>query len=176
MTEKLLSELPDKNDIDRFWDTVELPHQEEDANYPLVNPVVASEWFAKKTTDIAYYGGLAEILTEQIENLKVHRRRKEVEFAKFRRRILANVYDKITKSADKEIQAAFLLKAAREAGKEAELDQLEEELEQIVRQIEVREPRRDQLYARLKSMKESQDAARQYLDYNKLEMRIQQRV
>src|SRR4051812_44920862 len=118
MDEKLLVDKPSKIDIDLFWDSVELPQQNEDQDFPLVNSVVAAEWFAKKTSDIAYLNGLAEILTEEIENLKVHKRRKEAAFGKFRRGLLADNYDKITKSADKEIQAAFLLKIARESSKD----------------------------------------------------------
>lgn len=175
MDEKLLVDNPSKIDIDLFWDSVELPQQDEDKDFPLVNSVVAAEWFAKKTSDIAYLNGLAEILTEEIENLKVHKRRKETSFARFRRRLLANNYDKITKSADKEIQSAFLLKIAQEdKNEETRLLRFEDELEEVTKQIEVREPRRDQLHARLKALKDSQDAARQYLDFNKLEMRLNQ--
>jgi hypothetical protein len=175
MDEKLLVDNPSKIDIDLFWDSVELPQQDEDKDFPLVNSVVAAEWFAKKTSDIAYLNGLAEILTEDIENLKVHKRRKETTFARFRRRLLADHYDKITKSADKEIQAAFLLKISKESRIDYEaLLKFEDDLEEINRAIEVREPRRDQLHARLKALRDSQDAARQYLDFNKLEMRLGQ--
>lgn len=173
MDEKLLVDTPSKIDIDLFWDSVELPQQDEDKDFPLVNSVVAAEWFAKKTSDIAYLNGLAEILTEEIENLKVHKRRKETTFARFRRRLLADHYDKITKSADKEIQAAFLLKISKESKIDHEaLFKFEDDLEEITKQIEVREPRRDQLHARLKALRDAQDAARQYLDFNKLEMRL----
>jgi hypothetical protein len=118
-----------------------------------VNSVVAAEWFAKKTSDIAYLNGQAEILTEEIENLKVHKRRKETSFARFRRRLLADHYDKITKSADKEIQAAFLLKISKESRIDYEaLLKFEDDLEEINRAIEVREPRRDQLHAPTKGV------------------------
>jgi hypothetical protein len=175
LDENLIVPQVTQEEINPFWDGVELPHQTEDTEFPLVNSVVAAEWFAKKTSDIAYLNGQAEILTEEIENLKVHKRRKETSFARFRRKLLADHYDKITKSADKEIQAAFLLKIARETELGLlRLETFEEELEEITRQIEVREPRRDQFHTRLKALRDSQDAARQYLDFNKLEMRLGQ--
>jgi hypothetical protein len=170
--QRVLYDLPSDFRADEFWLRVELPFQAEDDEVQFVNPVVAAEWFAQKTQDIAYLNGLAEAIEEEVANLKVHRRRAEHAFAKFRRRLLASNYAGITKSADKEIQAAFLLKIAEQQGKLDELETHEEEIEQIVRMIEVREPRRDQFYARLKAIKDSVESAKQYLDFSKLEMRL----
>lgn len=172
MPENLLFLFAEEPHTDAFWKTVELPFQEDDQQFQFVNPVAAAEWFAKKTSDISYLNGLAEILEEEIANLKVHLRRKDEKLGRFRRKLLANAYDRVSKSASTEIQNAFVLKLAEDEGKGVEFCSLEEDREELVRSIEVREPRRNQLYARLKAIRDAQDAARQYLDYNKLEQRL----
>lgn len=172
MPENLLFKFPEGTQSDEFWKTVELPFQTDDRNFQFVNPVAAAEWFAKKTSDISFLNGMAELLEEEIANLKVHLRRKDEELNKLRRRLLSGAYDKISKSASTEILNAFVLTLAEAGGKGIKLTELEDQKEEIVKSIEVREPRRNQLYARLKAIRDSQDAARQYLDYNKLEQRL----
>jgi hypothetical protein len=172
MPDNLLFTFTQEPQTDTFWKTVELPFQTDDQNFQFVNPVAAAEWFAKKTSDISFLNGLAEILEEEIANLKVHLRRKDEEIGRLRRRLLANAYDRIAKSAGTEILNSFVLKLAEDDSKGPQLAKMEEEKEELVRSIEVREPRRNQLYARLKAIRDAQDAARQYLDYNKLEQRL----
>src|SRR3954467_10046234 len=110
MPENLLFTFPQEPQTDAFWKTVELPFQTDDRNFQFVNPVAAAEWFAKKTSDISFLNGLAEILEEEIANLKVHLRRKDEEIGRVRRRLLANAYDRIAKSAGTEILNSFVLK------------------------------------------------------------------
>lgn len=173
MPDNLLFTFPEGTQSDQFWKTVELPFQTDDRDFQFVNPVAAAEWFAKKTSDISYLNGMAELLEEEIANLKVHLRRKDEDLSRLRRKLLAGAYDRVSKSASTEILNAFVLKLAQDEGRGPKMTELEEEKEDIVRSIEVREPRRNQLYARLKAIRDSQDAARQYLDYNKLEQRLQ---
>jgi hypothetical protein len=165
--------VPDDNQIDPFWAEVKLPFQADDKEFEFTNDVVTAEWFAKNTETIAHLSGLAEVLEEEIANLHVHLRRKEYFLTRVKNRLLAKNYTKITKSADKSIQDAFVRYQVTEEGKEAEYEMMEQEIEDIRRMIEVREPRRDQLYSRLKALRDSQESARHYLDHAKLEKRLQ---
>lgn len=173
MPDNLLHPTPEIKNV--FWNIVELPFQDEDTELQFTNPVVTAEWFAKLTHTIADLGGKAETLEEEIANLKVHLRRAESDLSRFRRTILADSYSKITKSADKIVQDAFVLLMSKELGRDKELSTLENDVEDLRQQIEVREPRKDQLYTRLKILKDSEDAAKQYLDHEKLQMRMTQR-
>lgn len=166
--------VPEDSSVDPFWQGVRLPFQEDDREFEFVNDVVTAEWFAKNTETIAHLSGLAEVLEEDIANLYVHLRRKEYDFSKFKNRLLSENYGKITKSADKVIQEAFLRHLVADDEKlSTEMDALENEIEHIRRLIEVREPRRDQLYSRLRALRDSQESAKHYLDHAKLEKRLQ---
>ncbi len=149
-----------------------MPQQSEDPELEFTNRVVTAEWFAQQTQVIAELGGKAEVLDEEIANLQVHLRRKERELQNVRLSILARCYGKITKSADKVVQEAFIRSMAVELKETDTLTKLDLELEDIRQEIEIREPRRDQYYTRLKILKDSQESARQYLDHEKLQTRI----
>jgi chaperonin cofactor prefoldin len=167
--DKLIITTP--TETDPFWEGVVLPHQAEDSEVSFTNPVVTAEWFAEKTSTISELGGQAEAIEEEVANLKIHLRRAESSLSKLKRRILAASYEKITKSADRTIQDAFVIRQAKELGWEEEFNNIEDMLEEIRREIEIREPARDRLYLRLKTLKDSQESARHYLDFEKLEMR-----
>jgi hypothetical protein len=167
-----LVSVPDLDQLDDFWAQVALPHQTEDASFEFTNDVVTAEWFAQKTASIAHLSGLAELLQEEIANLYVYLRREEYALYRFRVKLLSEHYDKLTKSADKEVRDSFIRRMASETGRLAVLEAHEDTINDLRRRIEVREPRRDEFYARLKALQLSQESARQYLDHAKLEKRL----
>lgn len=156
---------------DTFWEDMVIPFQEEDEEFQFANPVVVSQQFVKAIGTASYLGKQAEILTEQIGNLKVTLDRFKRERDKLRRRILANHYKEITKSASSEIQDAFIYKMAQEDGLSKELLEIEAEIEDLTREIEVREPRVDQYKTRLRLLETSMNWGKQYLDFDKLIIR-----
>lgn len=164
---------PTTDQVAAFWEQLPLPHQTDDNALQFTNDIVTAEWFAKNTKVIAELAGLAEVLEEDIANLRVHLRRHEYELYRFKTKVLAQHYDRITKSADRVIQDAFLRRVVAETQQERELSAIEETIEDLRKRIEIREPRRDQLYSRLKALRDAQDSAKQYLDHAKLERRIQ---
>lgn len=156
---------------DDFWKNLVIPFQEEDEEFQFANPVVVGQYFLKAVGTAAYLGEQAESLTEQVGNLRVQLDRKKRDLSKFRRSVLAAYYKEITKSASSEVQDAFIEKKADEMGRLKEMQDLEEEIENLVRELEIREPRLDQYRTRLKLLENSLNWGKQYLDFEKLMIR-----
>jgi hypothetical protein len=170
--EGLIYALPEGVRPDAFWNAVKLPHQTEDPTVDFVNAVVAAEWFAAATATIAEVGGLSEMLEEEIANLKVHKRRAEDDLAVFVRRIKAKHYKAMTKTADRSVQETFVYAMAVDDGTVGVLEELEGRVKDLVKRIEVRTPRLAQFHERMEKLKLAMESTRQYLDYQKLEMRV----
>lgn len=158
-------------DNKKFWSSVTIPFQEEDAQFDFANPVIVQRQFLKLSAESAYLAEQAEVLTEQLANITIKKERKERELRNFRRQIFAKHYSSITKSASSELQDAFILNMARKDGREAELLQLEAEIETLEKELEIRKPRIDQYKARMKVIENLLTWGKQYLDYDKLVMR-----
>jgi hypothetical protein len=158
--------------LSSWWDRVALPTNHEDDSFEFVNRVVAAEWFADKTEDIAKLAQLNEAVLKQIKNFKVAQERLRRQVKTFRRKVLAKHYNQMTKSASPEVQDAFILRCAIEDGEEAELLALEDEIEQLEFEIERRVPFRDMVDTRMKTLQLAMESAKQYLDAEKLEAKI----
>lgn len=153
---------------DGFWERLNIPYQEDNDDFQFVNPVVVARQFVKAVGEATTLGNMAEVLTEQLANLKVQLDRKERELRSFRREVFSKHYKEITRSAGSEIQDAFLRNKAEEDGRLPELLSLEADIESLRKEIEVREPRVDQYRLRLKMMETIMVWGKQYLDYEKL--------
>lgn len=156
---------------DTFWKDFVIPFQEEDGDFQFANPVVVAQYFIRAVGTASFLGHQAEMLTEQIGNLRVKLERAKRDLAKFRRRILSRHYSEITKSASSEIQEAFLHKIIHADGEELEFKRLEDEIEALTKELEIREPRLEQYRARLKVLETSMNWSKQYLDFDKLVIR-----
>jgi hypothetical protein len=156
---------------DKFWEELVIPFQEEDGNFQYANPVVVGQYFIKAVGVAAFLGQQAETLTEQIGNLRVSLDRKKRDLAKVRRKVLSESYKEVKSSASTEVQDAFVHRKAHDLGFGVELETLENEVEALVRELEIREPRLDQYRSRLKLLELSMNWGKQYLDFEKLVIR-----
>lgn len=159
-------------DAPTYWAKLKLPFQIEDDGFQFTNPVVLATKFVEAAGIAAYLGQETEVLTEQLGNLKITLERKRRELASFRRGILAGNYKKITKSASSEIQEAFIYATAKDAGCLVGLMALEADIEQLLQDIESREPRLAQYKHRFKVLELTMGWGKQYLDFEKLVARI----
>jgi hypothetical protein len=158
---------------DPFWSDFVIPFQEEEGDFEFANPIQVQRHFLKATAHAAYLAEQAERESEQMANLEVQKARAERELLKLRRALLASAYSGITKSAGTEIQDAYLLKVARDEGREEDMLRWEGEVEDLLRKLEVRRPRLDKLRHRLKLLEKKADWAKQFLDYEKMLQRIE---
>jgi len=159
---------------DTFWDSIEIPFQELEEDVQFVNPVVVANGFMKAAAQAKALGEKMEVLSEQMANLNIALERKRREMAKLRRDLLAAHYTKITKSAPSEVQEAFLITVANTEGRLPDLLAIEQEIERLTRELEIREPRLNQYKARLRMLETIVGWGKQYVDYDKLLLRLEQ--
>jgi len=158
---------------DNFWEWVAIPFNDEDREFEFVNPVELSERFIEATGIAANYGQITEQWTNELNRLDRERSDIARQIAALRRKILAENYAGITKSAGAEIQDAFVLKCAREMGLEDQLLALEKKHEEVQVKIDTLSARLELLRHRLKVLEKSMDWAREYLNFQKLDMRLE---
>ena len=161
-----------ENKRDPFWDGFEIPFQEEAEDFDFINAVVVSKHFIKAISLSAEAAEKAEVLTIEIANKEVELARIERDLALIRRDLLAENYAGITKSASSEIQEAFILKCATGSKHEQTFRSLEKSREEALRFLEIRKPRLEQLRARLKHIENKMNWAQQYLNFEKILMKV----
>lgn len=154
-----------------FWKDMVIPFQNEDDELQFANLVAVSQHFIKAVGLAAQLGEQAEALTEQLANVTITLERKQRDLSEFRKSILAKHYKRISKSAGKDVQEAFIRAMADEDGREQELIDLDAEIEKLTREIEIRTPRVAQYKARLKMLEMTMGWGKQYLDFEKLIIR-----
>lgn len=156
-----------------FWNSAYVPVDEDwkENGTEFVNPVVVADMFATSTGTAAKLAQEAEVISEKLAKLDYEKGRLARQVAKIRRTIFADHYNKITKSAGAEIQDAFILSMADE-GQKALLLSLEEDIEDRLDKIGRLTPRLERVRYRLKVLERNMDWAKQYLDHEKLQMRI----
>lgn len=161
-----------------FYERVALPFNDEDPNFEFVNDVIASEHFVRLQHLLSKLTERIKDLANEVHNLEIHRNRATREIQKIRKVLFARNYSRITKSADKEIQDAFIFLVASEAGDEilSQLSALEDEVENITREIEIRQPRLNEYRNDMKLIEKVGDYVKQYLDAEKLRMKIENNV
>lgn len=156
-----------------FWDEVTIEFQEEDDGFHFVNPVVMAQYFVKAVGHATQLHRDMEVLKEEVANLTIRKERKQRELAKLRKAIIAANYSESTKSASSEIQDAFVLAKAPSLGKLDELKEIEADIEELIRLIEVREPKIEEIKVRLRALENFTNWGKQYLDFDKLLRRLE---
>lgn len=156
---------------DRFWEALPIPYQEEEEDVQFANPVVVQRHFLRLTRALAQTLGPAEALAEEIATLEGEKAEWQRELARIRRDLLAGSLDRIKKTT-LDMQNAFLLNVARESGREEQLEEAEAEIETREREIARRAPVLEKLRARQKAIEQVMNGGKQYLDMEKLFMKI----
>lgn len=152
---------------EEFWRTSCVPYNDEwqENGLDFVNPVTVADQFIKAAAQASRTAYEAEIIAKHVAEWQDMQDAVEHKLLVLRRKILAENYDKITKSATPEIQNAFILK---HAGKHAtEMQEKENELETIVREIGAWKPYLAKLDKRLRRLERNMDWATQYLNFDK---------
>jgi len=159
---------------DTFWQDMQFPFQDEDDQFQFANLVVVAEQFLRATSTAAALNEQAEVLQEQLANLRIMYERKERQLKILRRNILARNYKQMSKSAGKDVQEAFIVAMAASDGVLQELLDVEQAMEKLQQEIEQREPVLDELRNRLKTLDTIMGWGKQYLDFEKLLLRSSQ--
>lgn len=158
---------------DRFWDALPIPYQTEDGEYDFANPIVVQQHFLRLSKATAIISEKAEQLTKTLSELEDERAEEQYKLGQLRRRLFAANYKLITKSASNEIQDAFILMTARGTDQEDDLLALEERIHELDGEIRRLKPRIERLWTRQKQIQLTIDAGKQYLDYEKKLMHIE---
>ncbi len=156
-----------------FYDLLSVAINEEDDDFEFANRQVVAEHFLRLQQMAAQVVARATALTAEIATLEVHKKRFARELKQIRRQVLAANYAKITKTATPEIQDAFVFLCLQDdPDLLTKFGGLEAELEEVTREIESREPRLTEFKDDLKAIERTAEYCKQYLDYEKLDMRI----
>jgi chromosome segregation ATPase len=163
----------EKQETDSFWGDISVPLNEDwqTNGFDLINSVQVAELFAKCTSIAARLAHKAEKLTDQIQSLDFQRSQAQRDLKKLKRGILAQHFKGLPKSANAEIQEAYLLSVMSEEQRQ-EFDALEVEVDTLNLEIGARTPKLDRYRARLKQLERNLDWMKQYLDFDKLQTRI----
>lgn len=164
--------LLDDIEPDEFWKSFPIPYQDSDDDYDFVNAVTVSREFMKIQADMAYFSGLAEVLTKQIASKQVELNRVERDLALLRRKVLAENYKEMNKSARPEIQEAFILRCVQGTQDETLIKDLENQKDSMLRYIEEREPSLDIVKSRMKAIERKMEYTTQFLNFEKLLHRV----
>jgi uncharacterized coiled-coil protein SlyX len=157
---------------DTFWKDFAIPFQVEDDEVSFANPVRVQRSFLEAVSELAYYGEKAERLTEQIAKLEAQRDAIRAGLRRLRREFLASEYSRITKTASSDIQEAFILNVAIQKGRDGELKEIEQTLEQKEEQLRALVPKLRKVEARMKALQRREEWAREYLNFEKLMTRL----
>lgn len=157
---------------DVFWESFEIPINEEHKGFEFVNRVDVAEHFLKMVAYAARLGRLLEELLIDIDALDEQLAHHDKLLYIARVKVLAEGYTKLAKSADREMRDVFIYAHASPDAL-AELTRLEgaREILESERRKRIRE--REKLRHRLKFMDYKADWAKQYLDNDKLERRLE---
>lgn len=157
-----------------FWDRITIPlnYEWEEDNTEFVNPVTVADKFAEAAGIGTFLGQDAENITKHIANAEYQRKEVQREIYKLRRRLLADNYSKVTKSAPPLVQDAFILSVARSGGVEQELLELEDRLDELTSIIDMWTPHLEQNRFRMKTLEKNMEWIKQWLDFEKLMERL----
>lgn len=163
------------SETDSFWGSFPIPLNEEasEDGFELVNIVDVQDDFLRMISQTAQLAQQLEELTDARANQEVIKARAERDLDFLRRKILASHISKLAKTASPEVRDAFIYARAIEESLTESYDALEKEIEKAVRQIEKLTPRINKLRNRLQLLNTKADWMKQYLDYHKLQLRIE---
>lgn len=160
---------------DNFWNNFQIPYQEDDPSFQFVNPVAVSQHFIRVIGEQAFLLEQSERLTQQLANVSAQETKQLRRLATLRREVLSRHYGEITKSASSEIQDAFIVSKIRnDVELLDEFESIEDSLVELQDQRIIIQPRLDQLRARMKAIEKKMEWAKQYLDHEKLMVRVAQ--
>lgn len=159
---------------DTFWDDLIIPVQTDDIGIEFVNPVLVAQTFIKAIGMMSYEGQLGETLTGEITGLTLMLDAKERELGRLKRKIMAKHFKGLAKSASTEVREAYLIIKAEEDGKLKQLEDAEDEIAQLKAKILAKEHECNKQKTRLKTLQIVRDWSKQYLDFDKIIMRMDQ--
>lgn len=157
---------------DRFFEEVIVPFNDEDESLEFINPVVVAEHFARITALNARLASQSEGGSSRLAELEADLKRENREIDKLRRKVFADNFNDVTRTAPKEIQDAFILSRADQEV----LDQLTEHEDNkayIEDEMDVVKAALDRIRSRMRLIEKTMDWAKQYLDYEKLLTRVE---
>jgi hypothetical protein len=155
-----------------FWDRLVIPFQEEDLEFEFANDITVQRGLLVDQSLAAYIGHMVERLEEELALLEYEKAEKQRELSTLRRAILAENYDKITKTASSEVQEAFIYRCAVNSHKDASLLQIEAEIESLTRRIEIKTPLANKYRGRLKQVDKKSERATNYLNHEGRVMKV----
>jgi DNA repair exonuclease SbcCD ATPase subunit len=155
-----------------FYDRLAVEINDENDDFEFANRVVVAEHFLRLQGMAAQLTAKSTALTSEVANFDVHLNRKQRELKRLRRSLLARNYSRITKTAKDEVQDAFIIMLAEESNQLEEIHSLEQDIEELTQKIEARTPRLNEFKSDLKAVERTAEYCKQYLDYEKLEMRV----
>lgn len=160
-----------------FYRAVRVPFNGEDQEFEFVNQVVVAEHFIRLQDLVAEINERSLDLTNELRNLEVHLKRRTRDLAKVRRTLMARNYSRLTKTADKDVQEAFILMVAEENPTFlAQMNEIESDIEDLTQKIESRKPLIEEFKDKQKLVEKIAEYAKQYLDFRKLEIRIENNI
>lgn len=161
---------------DTFWEEYPLKYNDEDDGFEFVNLVDVAEEFVKMVSVTSRLGYDLERLTEAKANVEVEKQRAERALNTLRRTILSDGLQDVAKTSKPQILEAFILERAKQNNTEGSLLQWENKIEECEKKLEIIQPRINKVQSRLTYMKIKAENLRQYLDYQKLQLRIEEKV
>jgi HAMP domain-containing protein len=158
---------------DTFWQDITVPVNDEWESNGLdfVNAVQVAEMFAKHTSTAAFLAHKAERLTGEVNELEFKRVQAQRELKRLRREVVARNFKGIPKSANADMQEAFILSVMTDEER-AHHDALETEIDEFTDDIGQRMPALEKYRARLKVLEKTMEWMKQYLDFDKLQTRV----
>lgn len=163
---------------DNFWNEFPIPFNEDEEareeGFDFVNPIDVQDEFIRIIDDIARLGYRIEQLEGVVGSQQAQLADLENQANVLRRKILTRHYhDKsFARSADKEVREAFIF--ARATDEELErLEELEDSIMATKKLIGERMVPLNQLRHRMKCLQLKADWAKQHLDYQKLQIRVE---
>lgn len=160
-------------DIDPdFWDQVHIPYQNEDPRFPLADPLTVAEQFIFISEDSALLGQRLEEIEDALSDLDQELAEEERKLSRLRKVLIAENYDSLAKSASTEIVDAFVVKAAIEADRYQDLEEMEDHVADLKSRRSKLSRSRSKVKARMRFLDSQANWAKQYLDYDKLKERL----
>lgn len=166
-------ELKERNEERRqFWHDATIPVNEswieDETNF--ANPVEVADMFARATGVSAMLASEAEELTEAVANAEFLKDEAALDYGRLRRQILSQNFSAIKSGWNSEAMDAFILASAKDQA--PTLLALEKAVEDAAREIRIRKPRLEKIKNRLKRLETTMEWAKQWLDYDKLMVRV----
>lgn len=156
----------------RFWDDFNIPWQDKDlTNYQFANPVRVQQDFLRIVTEISVEGSRKEKLMREIAQHDQKRAELERKHTRLMHSILVGCVGTLAKTANEAVRSAHI-KANATLEERVELQALEDGID--TEEAALRRLRADLEIRsfRIRCLETKGNMAREYLNYEKLEMRV----